>query len=1027
MAVQSYIGLVNYIENFAQNHLQIRRFKAEFDEQLPNFATETEAYPILFMSPSSNVYAQNDDRFVVNFYCFDVIQKDRSNINTIYSDCSLILNDLKKFIQDGDNYLFNVDSIEATATPINNALLDYVAGVQMQLIIQVDTYSYCEIPLDDGILVPTSGVDVVYSQYLTCETVTGCTTLQDYITTEVQSQASTTFSGGSVVNDTIFQSNVTISGDTFVNNLTGNTATFNNYVSGGTSLEQVINNLIDGAEDITRVQPGSNIITGGTDNFPIINVVDSPAFNNLTFSGAVIGNTIGANTGLFLNLNSVGISGQTFYSGGTPLEDVILSIAGGEEDITRVQPGTNITTGGTANFPTVNLSNNISVTSISASTIVSGGTNLQTILNGYTTDAEFAGHTANTSNPHNTTAAQVGAYTTAQTNNLLNTKANLSGATFTGTINAPVIQSGGTDLYSIFSTVDTNDITRVQAGSNINTGGTANAPIVSLTANPSVNNLTFSGTAIGGSVQAGAGTFTSLSATTLSGDGSSLTGIIVPEQVFDWTFSNSTTNSDPGAKFFKLDNSSLNLVSKIYISYSATNLTNLSSIVKNLETGDRIYLQQKNNQKNGALYLVTASTIVNGTWITIPVSWISSAENNDFNNNKEGVFTFVKKNANNYYTTGATVSGTSISFNRNDLANAYSVNLSALTGNVQIAGNLSATTFFSGSTPLSTVISNLATGDVTRVQNGLNTYTGGTGNFPTINISAATLNNLSVSGTSVLAATSATTIAVLNNTSATTTFNDYNGNAIESGTSLSNIIGGQNNRIPANKNNIQIIGGNGITATTDGTTYVNNFDVKGALLSGGTNLYSIFSTSNDITRVQPGSNITTGGTANNPVINLAASPSINGLSFSGTATGNALSATTLSGGTILSGGTNLYSIFLPQTGLIPYDFMAAASDESTAITTGATKLTFYAPRTFTLTGVTVSLVTSGSTTTTVDVNYNGSSVFATPVSLASGVFYATTATTTSAIAKYGKFTVDFDAAGTGAKGVKITLEGRTTI
>ena len=94
----------------------------------------------------------------------------------------------------------------------------------------------------------------------------------------------------------------------------------------------------------------------------------------------------------------------------------------------------------------------------------------------------------------------------------------------------------------------------------------------------------------------------------------------------------------------------------------------------------------------------------------------------------------------------------------------------------------------------------------------------------------------------------------------------------------------------------------------------------GTLYSGSTNLYSIFLTTNDgndITRVQPGSNTTTGGTGNNPTVNLVASPSINGLSFSGTANGLALSATTLSGGTILSGSTNLYSIFLTSGSLTP--------------------------------------------------------------------------------------------------------------
>src|ERR1017187_9932765 len=60
---------------------------------------------------------------------------------------------------------------------------------------------------------------------------------------------------------------------------------------------------------------------------------------------------------------------------------------------------------------------------------------------------------------------------------------------------------------------------------------------------------------------------------------------------------------------------------------------------------------------------------------------------------------------------------------------------------------LSATTYFSGSTPLETVVSNIANsvivGGETFIQPGLNTYTAGTSFHPTINISAATLSYLS--------------------------------------------------------------------------------------------------------------------------------------------------------------------------------------------------------------------------------------------------------------------------------------------
>jgi len=112
---------------------------------------------------------------------------------------------------------------------------------------------------------------------------------------------------------------------------------------------------------------------------------------------------------------------------------------------------------------------------------------------------------------------------------------------------------------------------------------------------------------------------------------------------------------------------------------------------------------------------------------------------------------------------------------------------------------------------------------------------------------------------------------------------------------------------------------------------------------------------------------------------------------------------------------------------VPYEFILAASDEVTQITAGTNKVTFLAPNDFILTEATVSLTTTGSTTTTVDVNYNDNSVFATPISLTSGQTYVTSATNTTIISRYGKFTIDFDAAGTGAKGVKVILTGTRDI
>lgn len=111
---------------------------------------------------------------------------------------------------------------------------------------------------------------------------------------------------------------------------------------------------------------------------------------------------------------------------------------------------------------------------------------------------------------------------------------------------------------------------------------------------------------------------------------------------------------------------------------------------------------------------------------------------------------------------------------------------------------------------------------------------------------------------------------------------------------------------------------------------------------------------------------------------------------------------------------------------IPYDTYLAVSDETTTLTSGTSKVTFYAPRGFEISKVKVSLSTSGSTTTTVDVNVGGTSILSSPIDLTSGDFVvSTTALATSTISEDDRFTVDIDAAGTDAAGLKIYLIAKT--
>ena len=115
---------------------------------------------------------------------------------------------------------------------------------------------------------------------------------------------------------------------------------------------------------------------------------------NLDATNAVTANSLYAGFEIESpSISGTSVSATTFYSGSTDLSDIFLTTADGN-DITRVQPGNNINTGGTANNPIVNLDDDISLISVSATTISGGtfygdGSNLSGINDFYLTGQTF--------------------------------------------------------------------------------------------------------------------------------------------------------------------------------------------------------------------------------------------------------------------------------------------------------------------------------------------------------------------------------------------------------------------------------------------------------------------------------------------------------------------------------------------------------------------------------------------------------------------------------------------------------------
>jgi hypothetical protein len=110
----------------------------------------------------------------------------------------------------------------------------------------------------------------------------------------------------------------------------------------------------------------------------------------------------------------------------------------------------------------------------------------------------------------------------------------------------------------------------------------------------------------------------------------------------------------------------------------------------------------------------------------------------------------------------------------------------------------------------------------------------------------------------------------------------------------------------------------------------------------------------------------------------------------------------------------------------------AASDETTALTTGTAKATFRMPFAFTLTAVRASLTTvSSSGTPTIDINENGTTILSTKITIDASEKTSTTAATApvisdTSLADDAEITIDIDTAGTGAAGLKVYLIGYRT-
>jgi hypothetical protein len=158
----SYQALINKIEGFYNDHLQVKKVGTDFNEQLPNFATKDERYPLVFITPIVASTTMDVNSISLEIYCLDIIQKDRANITVILSDCHQILVDLVNYFNFSDDYSFDIVG-SPSITPLNNQLLDYAAGWVMSLDVDISNWTNCQVPLKLPLVVGCDTIKVIYT------------------------------------------------------------------------------------------------------------------------------------------------------------------------------------------------------------------------------------------------------------------------------------------------------------------------------------------------------------------------------------------------------------------------------------------------------------------------------------------------------------------------------------------------------------------------------------------------------------------------------------------------------------------------------------------------------------------------------------------------------------------------------------------------------------------------------------------------------------------------------------------------
>lgn len=157
-----YTQIVQLLEQFANKHKDVQRFKADTLDRLPDFEMESEAFPIIYAVPTIPYSGVNSTSgYKYKRYTFDIhclvprIDTDDTDLDNV-----ILLNQTTANINQTSQILFDlyeaVDALfeiempfDVTLTPVNNYANSKLQGVRGTFTFEVDSEdTECNIPLE---------------------------------------------------------------------------------------------------------------------------------------------------------------------------------------------------------------------------------------------------------------------------------------------------------------------------------------------------------------------------------------------------------------------------------------------------------------------------------------------------------------------------------------------------------------------------------------------------------------------------------------------------------------------------------------------------------------------------------------------------------------------------------------------------------------------------------------------------------------------------------------------------------------